>query len=93
MDPQKAVATIIAAAREKASMTQAELASRLERPHSVIGTIESNQRQINVPAFIAIPQKSHLLSNIRHKYIAPLFLDREFGSRAADSGVACARVG
>lgn len=52
----QAVATIIAAARENAGMTQRELASRLERPHSVIGMIESNQRQVNVPEFIAIAE-------------------------------------
>jgi DNA-binding XRE family transcriptional regulator len=52
----QAVATTIATAREKAGMTQRELASRLERPHSVIGMIESNQRQVNVPEFIAIAE-------------------------------------
>jgi hypothetical protein len=32
------------------------LATRLERPHSVVGMIESNQRQVNVPEFIAIAE-------------------------------------
>ena len=35
-------------------MTQRQLATVLERPHSVIGMIESHQRQVNVPEFIAI---------------------------------------
>jgi transcriptional regulator with XRE-family HTH domain len=52
----RAVATVIATAREEAGLTQRELASRLKRPHSVIGMIESNQRQVNVPEFIAIAE-------------------------------------
>lgn len=52
----KAVATVIGAARRQAGLTQRDLATRLERPHSVIGMIESNQRQVNVPEFIAIAE-------------------------------------
>lgn len=50
----KAVAKVLAQARVAAGMTQRQLATRLKRPHSVIGMIESNQRQVNVPEFIAI---------------------------------------
>lgn len=52
----QAVATVIAAARERAGITQRELASRLKRPHSVVGMIESNQRQVNMPEFLAIAE-------------------------------------
>jgi len=52
----QAVAAVIAAAREEAGLTQRELAARLKRPHSVIGMIESNQRQVNVPEFIAMAE-------------------------------------
>ena len=52
----QAVATVIAAAREHAGLTQRDLASRLKRPHSVVGMIESNQRQVNMPEFIAIAE-------------------------------------
>ncbi len=52
----RAVATVLAQAREAAHLTQRELAAKLKRPHSVIGMIESNQRQVNVPEFIAIAQ-------------------------------------
>ena len=52
----KAVAAVIAAARKEAGLTQRDLASRLKRPHSVVGMIESNQRQVNMPEFIAIAE-------------------------------------
>jgi ribosome-binding protein aMBF1 (putative translation factor) len=52
----QAVATVIATAREQAGLTQRDLASRLKRPHSVVGMIESNQRQVNMPEFIAIAE-------------------------------------
>jgi ribosome-binding protein aMBF1 (putative translation factor) len=51
-----AVASVIANARERKELSQRELAARLKRPHSVIGMIESNQRQVNVPEFIAIAE-------------------------------------
>jgi ribosome-binding protein aMBF1 (putative translation factor) len=52
----ESVARVIATAREQAGLTQRELASRLKRPHSVVGMIESNQRQVNIPEFIAIAE-------------------------------------
>jgi transcriptional regulator with XRE-family HTH domain len=52
----QAVATVLAKARERKELSQRELAARLKRPHSVIGMIESNQRQVNVPEFIAIAE-------------------------------------
>jgi ribosome-binding protein aMBF1 (putative translation factor) len=51
-----AVAKVIAQARAEADLTQRELAAKLNRPRSVVGMIESNQRQVNVPEFIAIAQ-------------------------------------
>ena len=52
----RAVAVVIAAARKEAGLTQRDVASGLKRPHSVIGMIESNQRQVNMPEFIAIAE-------------------------------------
>jgi len=52
----QAVAGVLARARERKNLSQRELAARLKRPHSVIGMIESNQRQVNVPEFIAIAE-------------------------------------
>jgi len=52
----QAVATALAKARERKELSQRELAARLKRPHSVVGMIESNQRQVNVPEFIAIAE-------------------------------------
>ena len=52
----RAVAAVIAAARKEAGLTQRDLASRLRRPHSVVGMIESNQRQVNMPEFVAIAE-------------------------------------
>jgi hypothetical protein len=50
----RAVADVLARAREQRDLSQRELAAKLKRPHSVIGMIESHQRQVNVPEFIAI---------------------------------------
>ena len=50
----RAVAAVIARARKRRGLSQRDLAALLKRPHSVIGMIESNQRQVNVPEFIAI---------------------------------------
>ena len=50
----RALATVIARARARRGLSQRDLAALLKRPHSVIGMIESNQRQVNVPEFIAI---------------------------------------
>ena len=52
----RAVAALIAQARARRGISQRELAALLKRPHSVIGMIESNQRQVNVPEFIAIAE-------------------------------------
>ena len=52
----RAVADVLAQAREQRDISQRELASRLKRPHSVVGMIESHQRQVNVPEFIAISE-------------------------------------
>jgi len=47
---------VLARARERKNLSQRELAALMKRPHSVIGMIESNQRQVNVPEFIAIAE-------------------------------------
>jgi transcriptional regulator with XRE-family HTH domain len=52
----KAVAAVLKRARARQEISQRELAARLKRPHSVIGMIESQQRQVNVPEFIAIAE-------------------------------------
>ncbi|MDB6086858.1 MAG: hypothetical protein JWN43_4739 [Gammaproteobacteria bacterium] len=52
----KAVATVLAKAREQRNLSQRDLAALLKRPHSVVGMIESNQRQVNVPEFFAIAE-------------------------------------
>ena len=52
----QSVAKVIARARERKNLSQRDLAALLKRPHSVIGMIESNQRQVNVPEFIAIAE-------------------------------------
>ena len=52
----RAVAAVLAEARERGNLTQRQLAARLKRPHSVVGMIESNQRQVNVPEFIAMAE-------------------------------------
>jgi transcriptional regulator with XRE-family HTH domain len=52
----RAVAVVLARARERKNLSQRELSALLKRPHSVIGMIESNQRQVNVPEFIAIAE-------------------------------------
>ena len=50
----RAVAAVLAEAREKAGLTQRQLAAEIRRPHSVIGMIETEQRQVTVPEFIAL---------------------------------------
>ena len=52
----QAVAAVVARARERKELSQRDLAVLLKRPHSVVGMIESNQRQVNVPEFIAIAE-------------------------------------
>lgn len=41
----------LVAAREKAGITQRELARRLGRSHSFVGKVESGKRQLNVLEF------------------------------------------
>jgi transcriptional regulator with XRE-family HTH domain len=41
----------LVAARERAGVSQRELARRLERAHSFVGKIESGERQLNVLEF------------------------------------------
>lgn len=53
----RAVAEVLAEAREKAGLTQRQFAALLGRPHSVIGMIESEQRQVTVPEFITLAKK------------------------------------
>lgn len=52
----RAVADVLARAREQKELSQRDLAVILKRPHSVVGMIESHQRQVNVPEFIAIAE-------------------------------------
>ena len=52
----RAAATVIARVRKRRGLSQRDLAALLKRPHSVIGMIESNQRQVNIPEFIAIAE-------------------------------------
>jgi transcriptional regulator with XRE-family HTH domain len=50
------VAAVLAKARENAGLTQRQQAARIRRPHSVIGTIESDQRQVTVPELITLAE-------------------------------------
>jgi transcriptional regulator with XRE-family HTH domain len=52
----RAVATVLARTRESSDLSQRELAKILKRPHSVIGMIESNQRQVSVSEFFTIAE-------------------------------------
>jgi ribosome-binding protein aMBF1 (putative translation factor) len=52
----RAVADVLARARKQRKLSQRDLAALLKRPHSVIGMIESHQRQVNVPEFIVIAE-------------------------------------
>ncbi len=52
----RAVAAVLAKARENAGLTQRQLADRIRRPHSVIGMIESDQRQVTVPELITLAE-------------------------------------
>jgi len=52
----RAVANVLARARKQRKLSQRDLAALLKRPHSVIGMIESHQRQVNVPEFIVIAE-------------------------------------
>src|ERR1700676_3058910 len=50
----KALMAALVAARERAGVSQRELARRLERAHSFVGKIESGERQLNVLEFIDV---------------------------------------
>jgi len=52
----RALSAVIARTRKRRGLSQRDLAALLKRPHSVIGMIESNQRQVNIPEFIAIAE-------------------------------------
>jgi len=52
----RAVAAALAEARKGSGLTQRGLAARVGRPHSVIGMIESEQRQVTVPEFITLAE-------------------------------------
>jgi transcriptional regulator with XRE-family HTH domain len=47
---------VLSKAREQRKLSQRDLAVLLKRPHSVVGMIETNQRQVNVPEFFAIAE-------------------------------------
>lgn len=47
----KALVAALIAARERAGMSQRELARRLQRAHSFVGKIESAERQLDVLEF------------------------------------------
>lgn len=47
---------ILVTARQKAGLTQRELASRLKRPRSLVGRMEAGERRIDVIEFIEISQ-------------------------------------
>ncbi|MEO7917065.1 MAG: helix-turn-helix transcriptional regulator [Dokdonella sp.] len=46
--------TILVDARQKAGLTQRDLAARIKRPHSLVGRMESGERRIDVIEFIDI---------------------------------------
>lgn len=45
---------ILVAARERAGLTQRQLAVRLRRPHSFVGRMEAGERRVDVIEFIEI---------------------------------------
>jgi len=50
----RALIDILVEARERAGLTQRDLAARLKRPHSFIGRIEAGERRVDVIEFIEI---------------------------------------
>jgi transcriptional regulator with XRE-family HTH domain len=46
--------SILIAAREKAGLTQAEVAAKLGRPQSFVSKYESGERHLNVMAFVQV---------------------------------------
>jgi DNA-binding transcriptional regulator YiaG len=53
----QATANVIKSARDKSELSQRALAVRLECSDSAISNIETGQRQVNVPEFIAIAEQ------------------------------------
>lgn len=45
---------ILVSARERAGLTQRQLALRLRRPHSFVGRMEAGERRVDVVEFIEI---------------------------------------
>ena len=45
---------LLVQAREKAGMTQRDLAARIKRPHSFVGRMEGGERRVDVIEFIEI---------------------------------------
>lgn len=45
---------LLVATRERAGLTQREVAARLRRPHSFVGRIEAGERRVDVVEFIEI---------------------------------------
>jgi ribosome-binding protein aMBF1 (putative translation factor) len=45
---------VLVEAREKAGMTQRDLAGRIKRPHSFVGRMEAGERRVDVIEFIEI---------------------------------------
>lgn len=48
------VGAVLAAARQRANMTQVELARRLGKPQSVVSGYENGKRRVDVVEFLAI---------------------------------------
>ena len=66
---------LLLAAREKAGLTQQQLADRLRKPQSFISKYEGGERRIDVIEFIAIAEAlqmdaSRAIREIRSKYRA-----------------------
>ena len=47
---------VLARARERKNLSRRDLAAPLNRPRSVVGLIESNQRQVTIQEFVAIAE-------------------------------------
>jgi len=45
---------IVVEARQRAGMTQRQLAARIKRPHSFVGRMEAGERRVDVIEFIEI---------------------------------------
>ena len=52
----RAVAQTLSEVRKECGLTQRDLAAKIRRPHSVVGMIESEQRQVTVPELIALAE-------------------------------------